>query len=189
MEKVRVLYEYQSEGDNELSLVKGEIITVCIKEDSGWAEGIKTNGQRGWFSLSFVENYVEPAPSPVVTPTVTPSPTATPTSSPSSSKPLSPRGGVAEDVKLRDSKDKKTRRPISSRLMFSGGKVGFYYYTFISMFIIFMKSISKNTNNQLHYEDTIFSTKRERKRERNISHTVDRFLNFSKQKENHKLLR
>ena len=108
MEKVKVLYEYTSEGENELSLFKDEIISVIVKEESGWAEGVKVDGTRGWFSVAFVTPYVEPTPPPP-------------------SEPVKLRTTTTQsnnhhnNHNNKDSKDnhKKARRPISSKIMFN----------------------------------------------------------------------
>ena len=62
-----MLFEYKAENDDELSLTKGDIITI-VKEDiyDGWHEG-ELNGYTGVFPSNFVqviEEAEEEAPPP-----------------------------------------------------------------------------------------------------------------------------
>ena len=121
MDRVKVLYDYEAEDPKELTLVKDEILTVLLREDSGWAEGKKGDGTTGWFSVAFVANYVEPSPPPKPVPqSPPPSPAPTPTTptpnspSHSLSSPNSPNNN--NDVKLRNNIADKKKRPISSRI-------------------------------------------------------------------------
>ncbi|CAG8591516.1 1767_t:CDS:10 [Acaulospora morrowiae] len=58
--KATVLYDYDAEADDEISLREGEIITVLDKTDGeGWWKGRNDNGQVGIFPSTFVEEIVE----------------------------------------------------------------------------------------------------------------------------------
>lgn len=67
--KAKALFEYKAENDDELSLSKGDVITI-VKEEiyDGWHEG-ELNGAQGVFPSNFVEVFEEAeeqAPPPVV---------------------------------------------------------------------------------------------------------------------------
>ena len=51
-----VLYSYESQGDQELDLSKGDIVTVVAKEDDMWWCGLR-KGKMGMFPASYVEPY------------------------------------------------------------------------------------------------------------------------------------
>lgn len=58
MEKVIALYDYESQGDQELDLEEGDIITVIAKEDDVWWCG-QSKGKMGMFPSNYVEAYDE----------------------------------------------------------------------------------------------------------------------------------
>jgi len=50
----RALYVYSAVSASQLSFQPGTVITILVKDPSGWWEG-DINGQRGWFPSNFVE--------------------------------------------------------------------------------------------------------------------------------------
>lgn len=55
-EYVRVLWDYEAQEDNELSLLKDEIICVLSKDDEGWWTGQNEQGEVGLFPANFTES-------------------------------------------------------------------------------------------------------------------------------------
>ena len=56
--QVIALYDYESQGDQELDLEEGDIITIIGKEDDLWWCGqIKSKGKMGMFPSTYVEAY------------------------------------------------------------------------------------------------------------------------------------
>lgn len=51
----RALYDYRSPDSSSLSFVRGDIIEVLTRLDTGWWDGL-LNDERGWFP----SNYVQP---------------------------------------------------------------------------------------------------------------------------------
>lgn len=51
---MKVLFSYEAEQDDELSLNVGDIIKKVVMSEGGWWEGEK-NGQKGLFPDNFVE--------------------------------------------------------------------------------------------------------------------------------------
>lgn len=51
-----MLYDYDAEEDNELTLREGEVIEQLEQVDPGWWEASSLNGKRGLFPCEFVEN-------------------------------------------------------------------------------------------------------------------------------------
>eukprot|EP00946_MAST-07B_sp_MAST-7B-sp1_P003378 g3378.t1 len=51
----RVLYDFDSPADDEISLETGEVITVTQRDDGGWWRGEKVNGEVGLFPFNYVE--------------------------------------------------------------------------------------------------------------------------------------
>ena len=56
--QVIALYDYDSQGDQELDLEEGDIITVIAKEDDVWWCG-QCKGRMGMFPSNYVEAYDE----------------------------------------------------------------------------------------------------------------------------------
>lgn len=56
--QVIVLYDYEAQGDQELDLQEGDIVTVVAKEDDVWWCGQCKNKQ-GMFPCTYVEAYAE----------------------------------------------------------------------------------------------------------------------------------
>jgi hypothetical protein len=56
-EKVIVLYAYEAQGPQELSLEEGVILTVMRKEDDTWWCGQLMNGETGMFPATYVAPY------------------------------------------------------------------------------------------------------------------------------------
>ena len=48
------IYDYEAQGEEELNLKDGDIITVVMKEDSTWWRG-KLDGKEGMFPRQYVE--------------------------------------------------------------------------------------------------------------------------------------
>jgi len=60
---VKALYKFKASNNDELSLKKGEIITVTQKEDGGWWEGTsRETGKTGWFPSNYVSEIKESTP-------------------------------------------------------------------------------------------------------------------------------
>jgi proline-serine-threonine phosphatase interacting protein 1 len=57
VEKVIALYDYESQGDEELTLAEGDILTVLGKEDTVWWCG-QLNGKIGMFPATYVEPHI-----------------------------------------------------------------------------------------------------------------------------------
>ncbi|KNC56201.1 uncharacterized protein AMSG_11448 [Thecamonas trahens ATCC 50062] len=62
--KVKSVFDYTAENDDELSFDVGEIIQVLNNDDAGWWVGVilkggKARGEKGWFPSNFVEPYNE----------------------------------------------------------------------------------------------------------------------------------
>ena len=58
LSQVIALYDYESQGDQELDLEEGDIITVIAKEDDVWWCG-QSKGKMGMFPSNYVEAYDE----------------------------------------------------------------------------------------------------------------------------------
>jgi len=65
MVQVKVLFDYDAEQEDELSLKVGEIVHNVDCHDGGWWEG-EVNGRKGMFPENFVE-VIEHTPEPVLT--------------------------------------------------------------------------------------------------------------------------
>lgn len=50
------VYDYEAQGDQELSLVEGDIVTLIAKEDEMWWCG-QVRGHVGMFPSTYVEPY------------------------------------------------------------------------------------------------------------------------------------
>lgn len=85
--KVKAVFAYSSEHDDDLKFLEGQIITVTEEEDNEWYVGeyVDSTGvsQSGLFPKNFVERY-EPAPPPRPTRTQKPKATETPAPEPPS---------------------------------------------------------------------------------------------------------
>ena len=58
MEQRRALYSFQGEGDTEMTMQEGDIITVTNKDvGEGWWEGYMANGAQGLFPIEYTEAY------------------------------------------------------------------------------------------------------------------------------------
>lgn len=69
-EKVIAVHNFEAEGDDELSLKKGDIVVVMKKIDEGWWVG-SLNGQMGMFPANYVEHYdPDSTPPPVSRPSI-----------------------------------------------------------------------------------------------------------------------
>ena len=52
--RVRALYDYDAQGEEELTFKEGDIITVLVKEDENWWLGT-LHGRKGMFPCTYVE--------------------------------------------------------------------------------------------------------------------------------------
>ena len=52
--RAKVLFDYDAEQEDELTLAVGDIVTNIEKQDEGWWEG-EVHGKRGLFPENFVE--------------------------------------------------------------------------------------------------------------------------------------
>lgn len=58
---VRAKYDYTSEGENTvISLREGELLRVVSKLESGWWDGLNSEGKRGWFPSNYCESCETP---------------------------------------------------------------------------------------------------------------------------------
>ena len=48
------LYDYQAQRSDELSLVRGDIISVLYKDNENWWMGELADGQQGFFPANYV---------------------------------------------------------------------------------------------------------------------------------------
>lgn len=55
---VVVLYDYEAQGDQEMDLREGDIVTIVAKEDDVWWCGQK-NDKMGMFPSTYVEPFAE----------------------------------------------------------------------------------------------------------------------------------
>lgn len=51
---MRAIFDFEAQGDDELSFRKGDIIKVTQKVDDSWWRG-EFNGQEGLFPVTYVE--------------------------------------------------------------------------------------------------------------------------------------
>ena len=56
----KVLFDYEAEADDELTLKEGDYIRNIEKKEDGWWEG-ELSGKRGMFPENFVEEIKKPA--------------------------------------------------------------------------------------------------------------------------------
>ncbi|OTF80522.1 hypothetical protein BLA29_008875, partial [Euroglyphus maynei] len=64
-EQAKVLFRYDAQNDDELTIKEGDIITIISKEneDAGWWKG-ELNGRIALFPDNFVEIIKQPLPPP-----------------------------------------------------------------------------------------------------------------------------
>ncbi|KYQ93072.1 SH3 domain-containing protein [Tieghemostelium lacteum] len=62
--RARATFDFTTTEQGELSLKKGEIVTIINKDTSGWWQGVNSSGQSGWFSNAFVEELPEETKKP-----------------------------------------------------------------------------------------------------------------------------
>ncbi|PKY39821.1 hypothetical protein RhiirA4_453080 [Rhizophagus irregularis] len=53
--KAEVIYDYDAEGDDEISLIPGTIVTIIEKDDEGWWTGRNEQGKVGMFPSTYVK--------------------------------------------------------------------------------------------------------------------------------------
>jgi hypothetical protein len=53
-----VLYDYEAQGDQEIDLMEGDIVTLVAKEDDVWWCG-QVKGRMGMFPSTYVEPYAD----------------------------------------------------------------------------------------------------------------------------------
>ena len=79
----KALYDFAGQTGGELSLVKGEIISVTQKENNGWWLAKKSDGTSGWTPAAYLEEVkVAAPPPPPVRPAGKPVPPAPPSKRP-----------------------------------------------------------------------------------------------------------
>ena len=52
--RCRVMHSFNAENDGDLSLAKGDLVTVTHRDDSGWWTGVDAAGNEGVFPMNFV---------------------------------------------------------------------------------------------------------------------------------------
>ncbi|KUJ24118.1 myosin-1 [Mollisia scopiformis] len=67
----RVLYEFNGQSANEITLAKDELVSIVQKENNGWWLAKKSNGQQGWAPSAYLK---EEAPPPPAAPALRPMP-------------------------------------------------------------------------------------------------------------------
>ena len=50
-----VLYDFEPQEDCEISIKKGEIVTLKGKYDDRWYEGVNSAGEQGYFPITYVQ--------------------------------------------------------------------------------------------------------------------------------------
>lgn len=53
-----VIYDYEAQGEQELELAEGDIVTIVAREDDVWWCG-QSKGKMGMFPSNYVETYDE----------------------------------------------------------------------------------------------------------------------------------
>ena len=48
-------YDYQAQAPDELSFSAGEILSILVKDPSGWWEALKSDGSRGWSPATYLK--------------------------------------------------------------------------------------------------------------------------------------
>jgi jouberin len=51
---VVALYDYQAQRSDEISLVRGDVVTVLFKDNDNWWMGELPNGNQGFFPANYV---------------------------------------------------------------------------------------------------------------------------------------
>lgn len=89
----KALYDFAGQTSGELSLAKGEIISVTQKENNGWWLAKKSDGTSGWTPAAYLEEVKQaaPPPPPPMRPAGKPAPPAPPSKRPA--KKMAPAGG------------------------------------------------------------------------------------------------
>ncbi|PGH33041.1 myosin-1 [[Emmonsia] crescens] len=73
----KVLYDFNSERSNELSVRKGEIVQIMAKEGNGWWLCMNTTtSAQGWAPEAYLEEFVAPTPAAAAPPPPPPPPSA-----------------------------------------------------------------------------------------------------------------
>lgn len=90
----KALYDFAGQTSGELSLAKGEIISVTQKENNGWWLAKKSDGTSGWTPAAYLEEVKQaapPPPPPPMRPAGKPAPPAPPSKRPV--RKMAPAGG------------------------------------------------------------------------------------------------
>ncbi|XP_066289965.1 SH3 domain-containing kinase-binding protein 1-like isoform X3 [Branchiostoma lanceolatum] len=110
VEKAKVLFDYNAENEDELTLKVGEVIIIRSKEsvDSGWWEG-EVGGRTGVFPDNFVELLPPEEQGPDVPPRQPPRPKKPPPPS-ASVKPVGGLNKLSHDKKHEEKHDEKAEK-------------------------------------------------------------------------------
>ncbi|KAH8906243.1 hypothetical protein BR93DRAFT_928841 [Coniochaeta sp. PMI_546] len=87
----KVLYDFDGQKENEMSIKVGQVIEIVQKENNGWWLARRGEGQ-AWVPAAYVEEQAPPAPPPVVAPR--PPPPAPPAANGARAKPTPPQPPV-----------------------------------------------------------------------------------------------
>ncbi|KAI0391467.1 P-loop containing nucleoside triphosphate hydrolase protein [Xylariaceae sp. FL0594] len=74
--QAKVLYDFTSQRENELTIKAGDIIEIVQKEDNGWWLA-KSGSAQAWVPAAYVDEIAAPAPPPTIVPRAPPPPPAT----------------------------------------------------------------------------------------------------------------
>ncbi len=53
--RLKALYNFKGQNNDELNFKKGDEIILTQKEDGGWWEGTTQDGKTGWFPANYVK--------------------------------------------------------------------------------------------------------------------------------------
>ncbi|OIW26006.1 myosin-1 [Coniochaeta ligniaria NRRL 30616] len=87
----KVLYDFDGQKENEMSIKVGQLIEIVQKENNGWWLA-KSGAGQAWVPAAYVEEQAPPAPPPVVAPR--PPPPAPPAANGARAKPTPPQPPV-----------------------------------------------------------------------------------------------
>lgn len=61
----RVLYDFNGQSANEITMAKDELVTILQKENNGWWLAKHPSGQQGWAPSAYLKEEAPPPPPPV----------------------------------------------------------------------------------------------------------------------------